>query len=156
MARESIKSGITAGFAASAAAGVLVIVTTRYGVLPDFDPIRDIVSIADKYTGLQFPSNLGWVVHFLIGSVVWGILYALTRRVLAGPAIVKGLIFGLLTWFAMMIVFMPLAGHGFFGLSAGWIAPAAALVFNLIFGAVLAAVYASIRSSAAIDNVTPA
>jgi hypothetical protein len=59
-------------------------------------------------------------------------------------------------WFAMMLVFMPLAGHGFFGLGLGWMAPAATLVLHLIYGAVLAAVYASIGSAAAIDDINPA
>ena len=64
MKGESIKSGLTAGFAASAVLGILMIIKSRLGILPDFDPIRDIVAIADKYTGLQFPPDLGWVGHF--------------------------------------------------------------------------------------------
>jgi MFS-type transporter involved in bile tolerance (Atg22 family) len=53
----------------------------------------------------------------------------------------------------MMIVFMPVAGHGFFGLSFGIAAPIATLVLHLVFGAVLGAVYASTRSAAAIANI---
>ncbi len=156
MKGESIKSGLTAGFAASAVVGMLMIIKSRLGVLPGLDPIHDIVAIVDEYTGLQFPADLGWVGHFFIGTVVWGILYAWLRKRLPGAAIVKGLIFGLLAWLVMMIVFMPLAGHGFFGLAIGWVAPVATLILHLVFGAVLGSVYASTRSSAAIDDVTPA
>ncbi len=156
MAGESIKSGLTAGFAASAALGALMVIKTRLGLLPELNPIGDSVAIADRYTGLQFPPDTGWVVHFLIGTFGWGIIYTWLRRNLPGPAVVKGLIFGVLAWLAMMIIFMPLAGQGFFGLSLGIAVPVATLVLHLIFGAILGAVYASTRSSAAVDDVTPA
>ena len=156
MKGESIKSGLIAGFAASAVLGILIIIKSRLGVLPGLDPIHDIVAIADGYTDLQFPPNLGWVGHFFIGTVVWGLLYGLIRKSLPGPAVVKGLIFGVLAWLVMMIVFMPIAGHGFFGLSLGLAVPVTSFVLHLVYGAVLGAVYASTRSSAAIDDVTPA
>ncbi len=156
MAGGSIKSGLTAGFAASAALGAILIIEGQLGLLPEVNPIGDIVAIADRYTGLQFPPSLGWVVHFFIGTVIWGIIYAWIRKILPGPAVVKGLIFGVLAWLAMMIVFMPVAGHGFFGLSLGVAAPVVTFVVNLVFGAVLGAVYASTRSPAAIDDITPA
>lgn len=156
MASESIKSGLTAGFAASAALGALMIIKTQLGILPELNPIWDIVAILDRYTGLKFPPDTGWVGHFLIGTVGWGILYTWIRKTLPGPAVVKGMIFGMLAWLAMMIVFMPLAGHGFFGLSLGIAVPVATFVLHLVFGAVLGAVYESTRSSAAIDDVTPA
>lgn len=120
------------------------------------NPIADIVAIADRYTGLQFPPDTGWIGHFVIGAVGWGVIYTWIRKLLPGPAVVKGLIFGVLAWLVMMIVFMPVAGHGFFGLSLGIAAPVATFMLHLVFGAVLGAVYASTRSSAAIDNVTPA
>ena len=156
MAGESIKSGLTAGFAASAAVGALMIIKTRLGILPELNPIADIVAIADRYTGLQFPPDTGWIGHFVIGAVGWGVIYTWIRKLLPGPAVVKGLTFGVLAWLVMMIVFMPVAGHGFFGLSLGIAVPVATFVLHLVFGAVLGAVYASTRSSAAIDNVTPA
>ena len=156
MKGENIKSGLTAGFAASAVIGILMIIKSRLGILPELNPIAEIVAIVDHYTGLQFPPDTGWVGHFFIGTVVWGLLYAWLRKSLPGAAILKGLIFGALAWLVMMIVFMPLAGHGFFGLAIGWMAPVATLILHLVFGAVLGSVYASTRSSAAIDDVTPA
>ncbi len=156
MAGESIKSGLTAGFAASAVIGILIIIKARLGILPELNPIAEIVAIVDHYTGLLFPPDTGWAGHFLIGTFGWGILYTWIRKSLPGPAVVKGMFFGVLAWLAMMLVFMPLAGHGFFGLAIGWRAPVATLILHLVFGAVLGSVYASTRSSAAIDDVTPA
>ena len=56
----------------------------------------------------------------------------------------------------MMIVFMPVAGHGFFGLSLGIAAPLATFAQHLVFGAVLGGGLCKHPKSAAIDNVTPA
>ena len=156
MAGESIKSGLTAGFAASAVLGILMVIKTRLGLLPELNPIAEIVAIVDHYTGLQFPPDTGWVGHFLIGTFGWGIIYTWVRKILPGPAAVKGMIFGVLAWLAMMLVFMPAAGHGFFGLALGWVGPVVTLVLHLVFGAVLGSVYASTRGPAAIDDVTPA
>jgi uncharacterized membrane protein YagU involved in acid resistance len=156
MAGESIKSGLTAGFAASAALGALMVIKTQLGILPELNPIGDIVAIVDRYTRLQFPPDTGWVGHFLIGTVGWGITYTWIRKSLPGPAVVKGLIFGVLAWLVMMIVFMPVAGHGFFALSLGIAVPIATFALHLVFGAVLGAVYASTRSAAAVEDVTPA
>jgi uncharacterized membrane protein YagU involved in acid resistance len=149
MAGESIKSGLTAGFAASAAVGALMIIKTQLGILPELNPIGDIVAVVDSYTGLQFPPDTGWVGHFIIGAVGWGVIYTWIRTILPGPAVAKGLIFGVLAWLVIMIVFMPVAGHGFFGLSLGIAAQVATFALHLVFGAVLGAVYASTRSSAA-------
>ena len=84
MAGGSIKSGLTAGFAASAATGALLAIKSQFGIVPEVDPIRDIVAIADQYAGLKFPPSLGFVVHFLTGTVGWGLLYAWVRKGLPG------------------------------------------------------------------------
>jgi hypothetical protein len=44
----------------------------------------------------------------------------------------------------MMVIFMPLAGHGLFALALGHQATAATLVLHLIYGAVLGVAYAQV------------
>ena len=133
-----------------------MIIKTQLRILPELNPIGDIVAIADRCTGLEISAGyrLGWTLHHRCRRL--GVIYTSIRKILPGPAVVKGLIFGVLAWLVMMIVFMPVAGHGFFGLSLGIAAPVATFMQHLVFGAVLGAVYADTRSSAAIDNVTPA
>ena len=84
MAGESIKSGLTAGFAASALTGALLVIEAQLGIAPEIDPVRDIAAIVDKCAGLKFPSKPGFVVHFLTGTVGWGLLYAWVRKGLPG------------------------------------------------------------------------
>ncbi len=152
---ETLKSGVTAGFAATVVLSILMIAKSFVGLMPEQNPIRDIVTVADNFTGLRLPLVAGWVGHFVIGSIVWGVIYALIEKSLPGPAVVKGLIFAVLAWLAMMIVFMPLAGQGFFGLDDGPAAIVATLALHLVYGAVLGVVYANQLGGAAIADVRP-
>jgi hypothetical protein len=151
MNSESIKSGLTAGFAASAALAIAITLKTRAGFAPEFNPVADIAMLADKATGLRLPPDLGWVGHFLIGTVGWGLIYALLQPALPGGPLRKGLLFGLAVWLATMLVFMPFTGPGISNLTADLLA----LAFSLLFGGVLGAVYANVSGAAAVEDVRP-
>jgi uncharacterized membrane protein YagU involved in acid resistance len=138
----SVKAGLIAGFIATVALSILMIAKSSMGLLPQLNPIEDIVHVANVLTGMTLPLPLGWIGHFVLGTVVWGIIYAAMQASLPGAPIVKGLIFGALAWLAMMIIFMPLAGNGLFALSLGLPATVATLVLHLVYGAVLGVVYA--------------
>ena len=49
---------------------------------------------------------------------------------------------------SMMIVVMPMAGAGFFGINLGMMAPVMTLVLHIIFGVVLGKVYALLPATA--------
>jgi len=147
MSSESVKSGLIAGFVATCVLSFFMLVKASMGLLPQLDPIRDIVTVADNLTGADFPLPLGWLGHFLLGTVAWGLAYAWLEGQLPGSPIVKGLAFGFGAWLAMMVLFMPLAGEGFFSLKDGPPAAVASLVLHLIYGAVLGMVYGRLRSA---------
>jgi hypothetical protein len=151
-----IKSGVTAGFVATVILSILMMAKSALGFAPELNPIKDIVTVADAITGAQLPPVMGWLGHFVIGAGVWGALYAWFEPSLPGSPVVKGLLFAVVAWLAMMIVFMPLAGHGFFGMTEGPIAAIATLVLHLAYGAVLGVVYASQSGGAAVADVRPA
>ena len=136
-----IGRGIAAGFVATVVLSALMLVKHSMGLVPELDPIEDIVHVADHLTGMTLPLPFGWIGHFVLGTVAWGIIYAALQASLPGAPVVKGLIFGTLAWLAMMIIFTPLAGHGLFALSLGPQATVATLVLHLIYGAVLGGVY---------------
>jgi len=52
-------------------------------------------------------------------------------------------------WLVMMVMLMPMAGAGAFGLQLGLMAPVATLILHWIYGAVLGAVYGSGQRSRA-------
>src|SRR6516225_5703393 len=117
MSSESVKSGLIAGFVATCVLSFFMLVKASMGLLPQLDPIRDIVAVADNLTGADFPLPLGWLGHFFLGTVAWGLAYAWLEGQLPGSPIVKGLAFGFGAWLAMMVLFMPMAGEGFSGVA---------------------------------------
>lgn len=151
----SIKSGLTAGFAATVVLSVLMMMKHLMGVMPEVNPIADIVKVADNFSGAHLPMIAGWVGHFLIGTVAWGIAYTILSPMLPGGPAVKGAVFGVIAWLAMMIVFMPLAGHGLFAMQLGMMAAVATLMLHLIYGVVLGVVYAKSEGGAARADVRP-
>ena len=75
---------------------------------------------------------------------MWGIIYAWLDPGLPGPHWIRGIIFATGAWLVMMVVVMPMAGVGFFGLTLGMMAPIATLVLHWIFGAVLGWTYGAL------------
>ena len=62
--------------------------------------------VADPLTGMTLPLPFGWVGHFFLGTVAWGIIYAVLRASSPGTPVVKGLIFAAVAWLAMMMAAM--------------------------------------------------
>jgi uncharacterized membrane protein YagU involved in acid resistance len=83
----------------------------------------------------------------MIGAFIFGGMFALLEPTLPGGKLwLKGAIFGVGAWLAMMLAVMPMAGAGFFGMNFGMVAPIMTLVLHVIYGAVLGCVYAALQS----------
>lgn len=136
--------GILAGFVATIVLSLIMLLKVAAGMLPQFNAIRMLAMVGHKYVGLMALPVFGWVAHFLIGSVLWGILFAWIAGKLSGPYWVRGAVFSVFAWLLMMTTVMPLAGAGFFAAQIGIAAAIAALVLHLIYGAVLGAVYGAL------------
>jgi hypothetical protein len=76
------------------------------GLIPQVNPIEDIAHVVDRLTGMTLPLPFGWIGHFFLGTVAWGIIYAVLRASLPGTPVVKSLIFATLAWLAMMMAAM--------------------------------------------------
>ena len=136
------RAGLIAGFTATVVLSILMIAKSSAGLMPQLDPIADIAHLARLPEGTVQALWFGWIGHFALGTIIWGTIYAAMHADLPGLPVVRGLIFGVLVWLAMMIVFMPMAGHGLFALSLGPMAMVATLVLHLVYGAVLGMTYA--------------
>jgi len=138
-------SGLIAGLMATIVLSVLMLIKTAMGMLPELSAIAMLAGLANQYAGLPGTPLVGWVLHFLIGTLLWGLLFAWLGTRIPGPShIVRGIVFSVGAWVLMMIILMPLAGAGLFGLQMGIAAPVATLVLHIIFGAVLGAVYGAL------------
>jgi len=131
-----IAKGMVAGFIATVVLSIIMVIKAFVHLLPEFNAIE----LVHNLTG--GPVLLGWVGHFVIGTVLWGTLFALLYRWLPGASsIAKALAFSVLAWLAMMLLFMPLSGGGFFGLAIGLPVIVATLVLHLVWGFVLGLAY---------------
>lgn len=128
--------GILVGFAATVVLSVLMMMKQAMGVMPELDPIAMITKMSGSSTMM-----MGWVGHFVIGTAIWGLAFAALASKLPGPFWLRGAIFATGAWLLMMIMVMPMAGAGLFGLNLGMMAPVATLMLHWIYGAVLGGVY---------------
>jgi len=94
-----------------------------------------------RCSGLPLAPPIGWITHFVIGTILWGAAYAWLRPKFPSSGVLAGMVFGVLAWLAMMIVFMPIVGHGVFALGIGFPVTVATLVLHLIYGAALGISY---------------
>ncbi|WDR02853.1 hypothetical protein PSQ19_01070 [Devosia algicola] len=137
-----IYKGVVAGFAATVVLSALMVMKSMMGLMPELD----VAAMLTNMLGL--PSILfGWLMHFIIGSIVWGGAYALIRDRIPGSPAVSGMIFGAGAWLLMMILIMPMAGAGLFGMNMGMMAPVMTLILHLIYGAVLGLVFHAMAHS---------
>jgi len=128
--------GMLAGLIATLVLSALMWAKSSMGVAPELNLITLLTNLGSIGT------VAAWMDHFIVGVVVWGLLYAAFDAVAdTWPHWFKGLVFGTFTWLLMMILFMPLAKAGFFGAKMGWHAPAVTLIYHLVYGVVLGVSY---------------
>ncbi len=134
--------GMAAGLAATLVLSAIMLMKSSMGIMPELNTIKMLSTMLDGGN-----PAVGWAAHFMIGTVVWGLLFAAISR----PGLTgywwRGALFGVGAWLLMMVVVMPMAGAGVFGLNLGIMAPVMTLVLHLIYGAVLGAVYAALLNS---------
>jgi len=127
-------AGIVAGLIATIVISVLMVLKGMMG-LGDFNAIEANAGLVMEYAGMG-GAVAGWVLHFVIGAIVWGLLYVALKDKLPGDSgLVRGLVFGVIAWVLMMVVWAPLAGMGVFGLPM--MALGMTLMLHLIYGVVL-------------------
>ena len=145
-------SGILAGFIATCLLSLRML-TKNW--LPQFDTVTLLDGIAREMAlnvGLPAPFA-GWLWHFIVGSLVWGWMYAVMEPIVPGrQAWTKGLYFGLMVTLLVWFAILPIAGAGAFGTRPGFVQPFVSLLQHLLYGIVLALAYARL----AIGRGTPA
>src|SRR5687768_1237471 len=128
--------GMLAGLVATLVLSGILILKTNMGLWPEVNLIRLLVNLGSIQT------VAAWMDHFIIGVVVWGLLFGAFDAMWENRIYwLKGLIFGLFAWVVMMILFMPLAKVGFFGVKVGASAIYVTLFYHLVYGLVLGVTY---------------
>lgn len=140
MTASNIAKGMVAGFVATIVLSALMVMKSMMGLMPELD----VIAMLSKMMGSS--PAMAWIAHFMIGTVVWGGLFAWLDPHLPGKShVLKGITFGIVAWLLMMIAVMPMAGAGLFGMNFGMMGPGMTMILHVIFGAVLGGIYGAER-----------
>lgn len=135
---KNFPKAVVAAIVATIVLSLLFVMKDVMGIMPQLNLPRMIAGMM----GMPDAPIAGWAVHFFIGVVVYGVALALLDEHLPGNSkIGHGVLLATVGWLMMMVVLMPMAGAGLFGLNLGVSAPIMTLMLHLIFGAVLGAYY---------------
>ena len=127
----SIKMGFLSGLVATVIAGSMLLVNNALHSFPD---VRVARSLAAILAGSPDQLAVGVAAILITGIFVFGALFAvLAPRLPARTYLAKSLAFAAASWLLMMVLFMPLAGAGLFGLGRSLVVPGATLVLNLAY-----------------------
>jgi hypothetical protein len=125
-----------AGLVATLVLSGVLILKGRMGLWPELSVIQLLMNLG-SITPVQ-----AWMDHFIVGVVVWGLMFGAFDDLWETNAYwLKGLLFGVFGWLVMMLLFMPLAKVGFFGIKLGPPAMYVTLGYHLIYGLVLGVTY---------------
>ena len=136
----NVTRAVAAGVIATASMTALLLIEPAVG-LPEI-AIGQLLSTSLSFTTahLSVGPAVGWLIHFVVGSL-WAIVYAGVMLVrLPGPPLARGLLYGFVVFLLAQSLLMPLVGAGFF--SRGDPSTlAGGLLGHLVYGGVLGWVY---------------
>ena len=137
MARLNWTRGIVGGLAGTAVMTALMRMAPAMGLPP-----MNIGAMLGSVMGGSLV--VGWMAHFVIGTVLAMVYAALFATRLPGPGFLRGALYGFAPWLVAQLVVMPMMGAGAFGGSFG--AAFGSLMGHLVYGAVLGSIYGTAAS----------
>jgi len=134
MSPAKIRNSLIAGLCGTIVHSFLVLVHSKTGPLPDFQPNDDLQRGLSRLMDTEVHPGVAWMLLFFNGAVLWGFVFGQTYRFLPGKRPwQKGVFFGLCAWALMGFVFFPLVDRGIFAVALGHgIAPAVLILGMLL------------------------
>ena len=135
MENNHLLKGMIAGLFGTLVLTIMMIIKKQLGIMPALDPVHMMTEMVSTKMGIAPSPIIGWVMHFGIGTVLWGGLFGALNSAIPGHnQLIKGLLFGVGAWLVMMIGPMPMSGAGFFASNLGLQATILTLVLHLVYG----------------------
>ncbi|MEJ2433707.1 MAG: hypothetical protein P8Y53_11305 [Pseudolabrys sp.] len=136
-----ILRGIIAGLGATFLLSICMLIKSVAAIVPQANAVQALTKVSTLWLGSPLAPWVGWAEHFFIGTLLWGVAFALVEPLLPGRTWMKGVVFSVGPWILMMVLLMPPAGAGFFGVYLGYGAALATLILHFIYGFTLGAAY---------------
>ena len=143
VARRGLLTVIMAGLAATSLMTPIAYLAPAFQLQQlDFAAMLGSLVTNQVAPSVSTPWLLGMLLHFVNGSLIFPVVYALVVYPrLGGPPWLRGVAYGVALWALVQIVVMPLAGLGMF--SSATSRPGAALAWSfgthVLYGAALGA-----------------
>ena len=136
MQTNNVTKTVFAGLAATAVMTMIMLMAPLMGM-----PEMNIGKMLGEFMGV--PTAVGWLAHFMIGTVLAIIFARILFSRLPGSPVVKGLLFGLVPWFVAQVMMNPMMGAGLFASNtpAPMMMVMGSLLGHAVYGAVLGGVY---------------
>ena len=117
--------------------GTAAMTAMLYLVAPMMGIRMDIAGSLGQMLGGSW--TLGLVMHFINGTVIFSLIYALLLyRVLPGGPLGKGIAWGVALWLIAQLMVVPMMGGGVFSSKmGGMMAAAGSLVNHVLYGGLL-------------------
>lgn len=150
--RASITCGFIATFAMTVTAAVAFGIANAFGD-PDGNSLEQglhALTVNELIENVGDAMFLAMILNLVMG-IVWAVIYArLFEPYVNAPTWQKGVLFALIPWILSILVFFPVAGVGMFGseIDAGGLPVLGNLILHLVYGLVLASMYAIEERSA--------
>jgi uncharacterized membrane protein YagU involved in acid resistance len=130
--KPNIGKSILGGFV-----GTLAMTLMMYKIGPMMGMMK--MDIAAMLGNMLGGWNMGMMMHFINGTIIFPLIYAfLLFHLLPGAPAVKGLTWGAILWLLAQLMVMPMMGGGIFSSKMGGMtAVAGSLVGHIVYGALL-------------------
>ncbi len=133
-----VQKGMVAGFAATVAVSILEAVNVFAG--PWVQPFPSVVA---TLIGMEGNLAVGWVAHFLAGTLLLGALFGVVcPKLPTDTPETKGIAFAVAAWAVLMVGVLLFGDPRMFNAGGGFAVVAWMLVTHVVFGIVMGNVYA--------------
>ncbi len=129
---KDLAKAIGVGVAAAVLLSAVMVPAFKLGVSPLPKPLG--LAFAETLLGRSLPLPVGLLFH-VVYVTFWAVIYVVVFR--ARRTLVSALLLGLVLWLIVLVVFFPVVGWGFMGLSVGPKLIVASLVPHLLFAVFL-------------------
>ena len=137
-----VKKGIVAGFIGTLVVSVIEVVNILF--LKMFLPFPEIIA---RFIGMPDNQVIGWVLHFTMGTLILGPLFAfLYPRLPTNTPVTRGILFAVGCWVAILLVVTLGGDRRLFAGSEGFGVFAFMLVCHMVYGGVMGNVLARIQA----------
>jgi hypothetical protein len=133
----SVARGLIAALTATLVVSLLMLLKQALGFMPNVNLVMELANALGYHSAIA-----GWTAHLIIGVLAWGLLFSWLDRYMRFAHWVNGLFFASVVWLGVMLIVLPAAGRGLFGVRGLELGtPTVTLLLHWIYGFVLGSVY---------------